>query len=71
MDKNNNCLFNVQIKQRLSMWRTKQYATLIEEYERGVVLIPKPDLSTKPSNKKEALYKRTVELTQVGQLNHA
>ena len=62
IEKINTHPLNVQIIQRLSLWQIKQYSSITEEYERNIVLAQKADLSTNPSNKKEALYKRTVEL---------
>ena len=62
---------NHLIKLRLSLWRTKEYATLVKEYERDVIHIQTIDDYSPPSNNQEASYRKTVELIRLGQLKRA
>ena len=70
-DKSTPCPINNKIKQRLGMWKSRDYSTLIQEYERDVVYIQLMDEDTVPCNNKEANYRKTVELIRLGQLKRA
>lgn len=70
-DKSVDILMNNLIKLRLLLWMTREYGTLIKEYEKDVIYIQTVDEYSPPSNNKEASYCKTVELIRLGQLKQA
>ena len=70
-DKQNRPSMNHTIRQRLAQWKSRDYATLIQDYERDVIYKQTNDNHSPPSNNKEASYRKTVELIRLGKLRRA
>ena len=62
---------NQAIRARLASWRSRDFATLIADYESDVVFLATQAHPSAPSNNREAAYRHAVELIKLGQLKRA